>query len=425
MWIDSLCIIQDDTEDWERESGLMATVYGNADLVIGATSVADGSFGFLGRRPEYFEGTVNLAARTGPQETSWVVCYRSSLPHNPYTTNREAFRPAMEGPLESRAWAYQERVLARRFVSFGIREVCWECTSRLECECFTSHNCQIHSEILTTRNVVHAPRKYNLKRKMEQDITNTRLLGAWRRNVVEPYSKRQLTKSSDRLVALSAVAFEFSKKLSDQYLAGIWRADLESRGLLWLCIEAKGVIPGAPSWSWASVQGSVSHLHLRKVTLAHCPKVTRVEYLSPPSNPFGHPHFASITFQAKVMDGVKLIRSLVMGDQGRLEMGFKLQLPVGNVLQLHLDADVESVDVLREDGGVEISARRRGEVNGRTALGQECFTYEGLHCLYIASRTALVLGLISAQSGTFERLGICVLDKTDPESWETADVTIC
>lgn len=30
LWIDSLCIVQDSTEDWKYEAGRMATVYGNA-----------------------------------------------------------------------------------------------------------------------------------------------------------------------------------------------------------------------------------------------------------------------------------------------------------------------------------------------------------------------------------------------------------
>lgn len=34
LWIDSLCILQDSHEDWERESVLMGDVYGNADITI-------------------------------------------------------------------------------------------------------------------------------------------------------------------------------------------------------------------------------------------------------------------------------------------------------------------------------------------------------------------------------------------------------
>jgi hypothetical protein len=47
LWIDSLCIIQDDEADWRFEAGQMAGVYQNAILTLGATAAAsdeEGSF---------------------------------------------------------------------------------------------------------------------------------------------------------------------------------------------------------------------------------------------------------------------------------------------------------------------------------------------------------------------------------------------
>jgi Pyruvate/2-oxoacid:ferredoxin oxidoreductase delta subunit len=49
LWIDSLCILQDDVEDWELESGRMADVYSGAYVVFGATYSPDGSMGFFAR----------------------------------------------------------------------------------------------------------------------------------------------------------------------------------------------------------------------------------------------------------------------------------------------------------------------------------------------------------------------------------------
>ncbi|PSN73505.1 HET-domain-containing protein, partial [Corynespora cassiicola Philippines] len=37
IWIDSLCIIQDDPQDWTRESSLMAQIYETSALNIAAT----------------------------------------------------------------------------------------------------------------------------------------------------------------------------------------------------------------------------------------------------------------------------------------------------------------------------------------------------------------------------------------------------
>jgi hypothetical protein len=38
LWIDSLCIIQDDEDDWAREAALMAEVYANFHCTLAALS---------------------------------------------------------------------------------------------------------------------------------------------------------------------------------------------------------------------------------------------------------------------------------------------------------------------------------------------------------------------------------------------------
>lgn len=88
----------------------------------------------------------------------------------------------------------------------------------------------------------------------------------WREKVLTPYSRRALTKSTDKLVALSAAASRLQSKFGITYLAGLWKEDLIP-GLLWY-IE-RFVITGsrppirqesfnAPSWSWVSVDAPLS-----------------------------------------------------------------------------------------------------------------------------------------------------------------------
>ncbi len=45
VWIDSLCIVQDDEEDWKAESARMTNVYGEAVLNVAAVGAVDGSVG--------------------------------------------------------------------------------------------------------------------------------------------------------------------------------------------------------------------------------------------------------------------------------------------------------------------------------------------------------------------------------------------
>lgn len=51
LWIDSLCIIQDDEDDWRTESLLMNQVYKNAPFNIAATAASDSRMGLFYSRP--------------------------------------------------------------------------------------------------------------------------------------------------------------------------------------------------------------------------------------------------------------------------------------------------------------------------------------------------------------------------------------
>lgn len=96
----------------------------------------------------------------------------------------------------------------------------------------------------------------------------TRSVRWWQ--IVEEYSSRAMTSSSDKLVAIAAVAESFQRLIPIQekrgwrYLAGLWEKTL-LRDLVW---SPAGVVQGellperppyrAPSWSWASVDCKVS-----------------------------------------------------------------------------------------------------------------------------------------------------------------------
>jgi hypothetical protein len=76
--------------------------------------------------------------------------------------------------------------------------------------------------------------------------------------VLLAYTRGALTKQSDKLVAISAVAKQIQGMTKDRYLAGMWRRYLEYH-LLWLADQGdrerartkKEYV--APSWSWASM----------------------------------------------------------------------------------------------------------------------------------------------------------------------------
>jgi len=52
LWVDSVCIVQDDKDDWSKEASKMESVYSEAYVVIAATASADCEEGFLRPRAE-------------------------------------------------------------------------------------------------------------------------------------------------------------------------------------------------------------------------------------------------------------------------------------------------------------------------------------------------------------------------------------
>jgi hypothetical protein len=98
LWIDSLCIIQDDPQDWERESAKMADIYSGSYLNLAAAAAADGREGLFFPRLECTKVRCKLS--TGEEDDIFISNSPSSY-----------FMDSRESPLASRAWALQEKVL--------------------------------------------------------------------------------------------------------------------------------------------------------------------------------------------------------------------------------------------------------------------------------------------------------------------------
>jgi hypothetical protein len=54
IWIDAICIVRDDTDDWAEEASNMARIYSTAHVALSATSAKDSAEGFLKERSAPF-----------------------------------------------------------------------------------------------------------------------------------------------------------------------------------------------------------------------------------------------------------------------------------------------------------------------------------------------------------------------------------
>jgi hypothetical protein len=105
LWIDSLCILQDDKEDWSHEGMKTAGIYANAKLTLAAICAEDSAGKMF-----YNVNEREIRVKVDGLESIGVtdeICVRIAPPH------------ALEtAPSLRRAWVFQERILSPRYLHF-------------------------------------------------------------------------------------------------------------------------------------------------------------------------------------------------------------------------------------------------------------------------------------------------------------------
>jgi hypothetical protein len=242
IWIDSLCIVQDDPEDWFREAHLMGSVFENAFCTIAATGAKDGSIGLFtdnGRK------RIRLPCEPGRPELGHMYFGRR-IPNRTESVD--------SAPLQRRGWVLQERILSRRVIHFAEDQVYWECDEAFRYEDEPPNMLPFRrSDISRTRAKIS-----NLiqSRRNHMDLQRTWSL------ILKAYVGCSLTRKSDKLVAIDGLAKRIEEATAFRYHNGIWFGNLPTKdgwcGLTWFAGEKSLVRPArvrAPSWSWAAMDG--------------------------------------------------------------------------------------------------------------------------------------------------------------------------
>ena len=257
LWIDSLCIIQNDVGDWQRQSSKMPSIYENSYLTLAATW-SDTSTGgcFSQASSAYRARELTVADRRG---NSHKIFVRRHLPHWLMADPRYGLRDqTAEFPILGRAWVLQERLLSPRILHFGRHELIWECIEGAACECsFLDHlEDKYHDKLIHHENLLRVGN--GLLQSLERDSVQRAGGGECWRTLVTRYSRMGLTYETDKLPALSGLAKQMNRVTEDTYVAGLWKRSLPI-DLLWKVDKPQYPLPKwrAPSWSWVSVKSSV------------------------------------------------------------------------------------------------------------------------------------------------------------------------
>ncbi|KAI1090929.1 HET-domain-containing protein [Rostrohypoxylon terebratum] len=257
LWIDALCIIQDDIEDKVHEISRMELYYGQSTVTICAASSAKCSDGFLTRHTEdvarYKFGPIQLRAKTSTGTSGFV----QAVAEVDYFNIQKP-----PEPITSRGWTLQEALLSRRILIFSSDYLYFTCTvANASCGGFEPG---LKPRVMTT---------YQSRVANVHTISGLRdypVTFVWR-NLINDYTKRFLGCPADKLPAVSALAsslIPMGKERNQQlvYLAGLmvdisdqdnysWRNEF-----LWRVHDMKNTrqIPiGSPSWSWSSLDGRI------------------------------------------------------------------------------------------------------------------------------------------------------------------------
>jgi hypothetical protein len=247
LWIDALCIVQDDDIEWRSEACKMEDVYAGSSLTIAATHAADAAGGCfthdhnnstLGSRSRRQYGGLGdvalfsmLTTRGGPDTLVRVQ------------TEHEFMRSSPS--FHSRGWILQEMVLSHRTVHCLHSEFFWQCRSgqRTESGIVPDPFAVCHGSCPILPKIPTAP-----------DQTWWELM--------KDYSGRKFTFWKDRVPAMAGITRHFQKKLQATPLLGLW-VDFMPRDLLWSraldsSVPTSSHLPTLPSWSWLSYPGKIS-----------------------------------------------------------------------------------------------------------------------------------------------------------------------
>jgi hypothetical protein len=293
IWIDSLCIIQDSTEDWAHEAIQMHRVYQSAELTISASAANNSQDGLFFETQTIIPNFVHGLQLPGLNLVDYQI-----VDCQLWTAN------VVNGPLIRRAWTVQERMLSRRILHFGKEQVFFQCARQLECESYPADTARYGANrdnphgfsLLDKRGPPDSQSYFQcamhiriaLRCRVPEDFRKI-----WHQ-IVRIYSSCEMTYQTDKLVAIGSLAKWLHTWHGFQYYAGLWEDNMIFQLCWWVQNYRQAKRPDqyvAPSWSWASVIGTVelghSSLPFRTTDVIYLAKITDVQIQKTSVTSFG------------------------------------------------------------------------------------------------------------------------------------------
>ncbi|CAG7555303.1 unnamed protein product [Fusarium equiseti] len=280
LWIDALCINQEDENEKSVEISRMDQIFSGGTVNLSATSASSGADGMIFNRKYNLYGLFRC------------------LPGQDVT----------EEPVNKRAWVFQGRILAPRVIYFCRDDILRECTGEIVPEL---------SDYSPWIIAIKLHGSFGIKLPSESmvgidEISTEKKAWCYRfRVLIQQYSSTLLTFPEDRLASIAGIAKAISIRGGvgeDQYFAGLWAHDLPRA----LVSQARNHVGKgkwnpehfgyiSPSWSWASCEAHAL-LYAWKPSDPWESLVTVSRVWTIPATP-GSVHFGALRDGAMVLKG--------------------------------------------------------------------------------------------------------------------------
>ncbi|OTB04631.1 hypothetical protein M426DRAFT_320746 [Hypoxylon sp. CI-4A] len=256
IWVDRLCIIQDDPETKPGQINAMDKIYHSAAFTVVAALNTRNGTGLPGYR--------NRSRH--PRSSLWTQPHAGDVEAQGFKVAGNISNVIDTSLWNKRGWTFQERLLSNRRLFFTEHQVCFECCQGQATELLTwahptvcssdNYSAGIGKDTCSTQGVndslgFYVKDRYSIDGSYTmKETTSLQDYCTW----VKDYSSRQLSFGADVLNAFTGVGNALNTVLGTRMVYGLPEIHL-SRCLLWTSLGAlhsRGETYHIPSWSWAS-----------------------------------------------------------------------------------------------------------------------------------------------------------------------------
>ncbi|KAL9063781.1 MAG: hypothetical protein Q9161_009279 [Pseudevernia consocians] len=345
LWVDALCILQDDQDDLAEQIPVMGQIYVRSLVTIMAAASIDSNSGLPGVSTQ-----ARSAQRISKPLNGGVLlrtCRPKDIPNlEPKWEDVSSSKQKdylKSSKWDTRGWTFQEKVLSRRCLYFMQEQLYWECQRASWCEetCLeaspeTGPEYRFSWEVPSLN--FFSDREFPIGKKMAgEDV-----IWAFSR-LIEEYTSRTLTRKQDTYRAFSGLVHILEDLTGAKIFQGLHVSEF-SRSLCWYNGESSSLRSGNefPTWSWLAWTGRstlTSSGPQNHIPLIVCYRVC--------FNEFGEQELVPISHDSRRKDGLDTpsMRDLAINVRSKLRDDFHIvfwaEVALLDVHGVRYDADAE------------------------------------------------------------------------------------